>query len=72
MNPKVMNPKAKAKALMNAYIEIMPCLANQTGRKIIENAKKCSIVLCNEIIIAITEKENFLYWQEVKKELIIL
>jgi len=45
-----MTPKEKAKELIEKYIEIMPCLVNQTGNKIIQHAKKCSLIAVDEYI----------------------
>ena len=80
-----MNPKEKAKELIDNYIEIMPSLEKQTSYAIKEHAKRCSMMLSVESIMGILsiigseshmwtshEKETILFWESVKKELVLL
>jgi len=68
-----MNPKEKAKELVERYINIMPNLLNQTGEEIIKHAKQCALIAVAEILkqVADTNKktEGSNYWSFVKEEI---
>jgi len=76
---KDLTPKDKAKELVDSYINIMPCLLNQTGKLIIYHAKQCAIIAVDEILnatqwdchieLAHSACETVEYWIEVKQEI---
>ncbi len=69
-----MSPNKKANELISSFINIMPPLADQTGKKIIEHAKNSALQVTKEIIKSQeylgTVDNNFLvYWVDVQLEI---
>ncbi len=62
-----MTPKEKAQELVDKFIDCMPPLANQTGKTIMDYAKKCAIISVDEIL-SLVEGKEFLATERVLNE----
>lgn len=58
----------KAKELVDSFIDIMPCLVNQTAESIISYAKQCALIAVDEILNTCVESVIY-YYQDVKSEI---
>jgi len=66
MNAKEMNPKKKAKELINKFDKLFPCEGLTTGHTPIE----CALIVVEEILYTFVIGDNeILFWQEVKQEI---
>jgi hypothetical protein len=70
-----MNPKEKAKELVEIYVDVNEFYNLQNNNIVVINynfAKQCALIAVFQIFEVVPDKETWEYWVAVKKEIELL
>ena len=65
-----MNPKEKAEELVNKFMSTNSLKLSDYSRIEFPTAKQCALICCDEVLGYMGADRGYLFWTEVKEELL--